>query len=260
MTAMIASRNWSLRRALIGRRTLPALFISLLPALIVAIGAWAGAWDGERDAFTDFGFSIAPLCLYFVLPMLCMFTVLPTVGELYESGSISYLWTRPSPRWKILLGIHQGSLLAFLALTAIGISANALIMATADSNSPASTGDWISRAFGLWAVMGVGAATYGAVCLLFAVWSKRSALWSIGLLIGWGAIVGALPGSLRNTSPHRYLFGLLRDWCGIKNVQEGFFVPDASPPSTFLSLTALLVVMLFALWLSTLAAKNRDVL
>ncbi len=258
MTAIRSIRSWSFQRAVLGRRTLPALAVALLPAFIVAIGAWNGAWDGKRDAFDDFGFSIAPLCLYFVLPMLCMFSVLPTVGELYESSAISYFWTRPTPRWKVLLGIHQGSLLAFLSLTALGITAVVLIMAFANSNSN-PPGDWMQRAFGLWLVMGVGGATYGATCLFFAVWSKRSALWSIGVLIGWGAIVGALPGSLRNTSPHRYLFGLLRDWCGIENVKSGFFDPDPSPPSAWLSLLVLGGLVTIALFGSFAAANRRDV-
>jgi len=260
MSAVSACRNWALRRCLIGKRILPALIAAMLPAIITAIGASAGAWSGESDAFADFGRFIAPLCLYFVLPMLCMFTVLPTVGELYETGAIGYVWTRPAARWKPLIGIHQGATIALLLLAFAGIAVNSTIMFLADRTAEVGAIDWCLRALGLWSVMAIGGAAYCAMCLFLAVWSKRSALWSIGLLIGWGAIVGALPGNLRNTSPHRYLFGLLRDWCGLENTWSGIFIPDSSPPSTAISLLVLLATTCLFLAGAYAASIRRDVL
>ena len=270
MSAISAGRKWAFNSCLRSKRLIPIMLVALLPAIISAIGAWAGAWDSDSGgAFRDLGRFIAPLCLYFVLPMMCMFTMLPNIGELYEGGAIGYFWTRPCPRWQPIIGVHQGSVLALILLCGIAIGVNMFIMMFTESisfnaelSNEASTvpfSDWLARSAGLWAVMSFGGIAYGAICIFLAGWSKRAALWSIGMLIGWGAIVGALPGSLRNTSPHRYLFGLLREWCEIENTWSGMFIPDSDPPSTLLSLATLMGITVVFLGFSYIAAQNRDV-
>ncbi|MCH2111286.1 MAG: hypothetical protein MK213_00380 [Planctomycetes bacterium] len=250
--------KWTLRSRLQGFKAVSV--ICLLPSLI----ALAAAHAGVEDPLAAFGEFIAPICLYLVLPLACMVNQLPTMTELYETGNLNYFWTRPSSRTSILVSMYNGATLAFLpfAILAAVLPAVILYFWGLKEGIPAPEHriqDWLPVVGGLTGVLVMGCASYGSICMFFAVWSKRAILWSVASLIGWGTIVGTLPGDLRATSPHRYLFALLRDWTGLNNSWSGFTVPDPSPPTMLMSLVVLLAIVPAFLFFATQAAKRRDV-
>ena len=253
LAAVRALHSYAVRRRLVGLRILPSLAVALVPCLVAAVAASVGT-----EPFELYGNFIVPMTIYFVVPFVAMFSMLPLLGELYDNGAIGYLYTRPAPRWAPLLGIYLGACLAMLPVLAIAAFGPGLILLPVDS-SP-DFGAWFGRILGLTGVLALGGISYGAVCLFFGVWSRRAIIWSVVALIGWGVVFGGLPGSMRNTSPHRYLLGLAKDWCGVENTWTGMFVPDPDPPSVFTSLLVLAgaVVVFFAL--AARAAKRRDVL
>ncbi len=256
MSAVLPLAGFMLRQRLRGLRSLPTLAVASIPAVIPALAIASGA---EGEPLQIYGRFLAPMCLYFVLPFVAMFTMLPTLGAMHEKGAVAYLYTRPCPRWGSMVGLWLGGLVAMLPALLLGALAPALVLG---SSLPGEGGflDWCAPVTGLAAVLAVGAAAYGAICLFLGVWSRRALLWALFVLMGWGSIAGAVPGTLRATSPHRYLFALMRSWCGFENGWEGLVPPDPSPPADLLSLAVLAGICALALLLAWRAALRRDIL
>lgn len=258
---LLAVQGYSFRRRMLSWKAIPALGVVLVPALMAFLFAQF-APQGQGDTPTPYrmyGEFLAPTCLYFVLPFVCMLVMLPILGELYEKGAVAYLLVRPAPRWVPLLGLYSGGLLAVLPLVLLGAIAPALCLL------PVAQGVelrfWLQRVGALAAILWIGAAPYGALCLFLGVWSRKAVLWAMALLIGWGTIVGSLTGPLRTLSPHRYLFGLLRNWLDLSNtLNNSALVPDLDPPGTLLSLLVLAAYTAGFLALAYLAIRKRDVL
>jgi ABC-2 type transport system permease protein len=257
-------RQFALRQNLLSVKALPVFGIALFPSLMAfAFRVFKDA--GLHSRFDFYGEYLAPIFLYLVLPFFCMTAILPLMHSLYDKGAIGYLVTRPTPRWVILLGLYQGALLAMIPALLLAVITPLLLLSIGDTSGAlggdsASTGAWFQRAIGLFGVLFMGSAAYSAVCLFLGAWSKKAAIWGFGLLIGWGATIGSVPGLLQPTSPHRYLFGLLREWCGIKEAWTGFFAPDLDPPGVVLSIVVLISATALFLWMAWRASRSRDIL
>lgn len=254
--AVGAVLSWSLRRRVGGARFLGALAVALLPGLNIALNvAFA---DGERDLFNVYLRYVVPMCLYFVTPFVTMMTMLPLLGELYDKGSIGYLYTRAAPRWVPLLGLYSGGVAVMLILFAAAAFVPAAIGAIATEGTSPLT--WMRVAFGLFGALALAAVAYGAICLFLGVWTKRAILWAAGLLVFWGVAIGSVPGPLRTTSLHHYLFGLVRNWCGVTDTWSGMFPPVSDPPGVLISILVLLSAALAFFLLAARTAERRDVL
>lgn len=248
--------NWSLRRRVGGARFLGALAVALLPGLNIALNvAFRG---GDEDLFSIYLRYVVPMCLYFVTPFVTMMTMLPLLGELYDKGSIGYLYTRAAPRWVPLLGLYSGGVSVMLILFAAAAFVPAAIGAFATQGTPPMV--WLGVAIGLFGALALAAIAYGAVCLFLGVWTKRAILWAAFLLVFWGVAIGSVPGSLRATSLHHYLFGLVRKWCGVTDTWTGMFPPVSDPPGVALSMLVLLGTALAFFLLAARTAERRDVL
>lgn len=254
--AIFALMGYSLRRRVGGLRFLGALAIALLPTLNLVLDvAFNGPDPRQFDLYLKY---IVPLCLYFVTPFVTMMTMLPVLGELYDRGAIGYLYTRPTPRWVPLGGLYLGgvgaTLLVFFTAAFVPAAFGAL------ATGAATPARWFGVAAGLFGTLALAAFAYGAVCVFFGVWSRRAILWSLGTLVFWGVAIGSMPGSLRETSLHHYLFGLARAWCGAAGeVFTGIFPPVLDPPTPLRSVVILLAATAVFLYLSARVAERRDV-
>ncbi len=247
----------SLRRRVGGARFLGALAVALLPALNLILDVAFG--DDDARHFEIYLKYLVPTALYFVTPFVTMMTMLPVLGELYDKGSIGYLYTRPSPRWVVLLGLYLGGVAAMLLLFFATAFIPAAIGAAASSAVPASL--WLKTASGLFGTLTFAAFAYGAVCLFLGVWSRRAILWASAILIFWGVAIGSFPGSLRATSLHHYLFGLARSWCGVSgDTFTGMFPPVTNPPTPLNCMAVLLAASIGFFLLAARVAERRDVI
>lgn len=248
--------SWSLRRRVGGARFLGALAVALLPGLNIILNAALG--DHHQEPFLLFLRYVVPMCLYFVTPFVTMMTMLPLLGELYDKGSIGYLYTRSAPRWVPLLGLYSGGVTILLILFAAAAFVPAAIGALTSHSTPPLT--WMRAGLGLFGALALAAIAYGAVCLFLGVWTKRAILWAAGLLVFWGVAIGSVPGPLRATSLHHYLFGLVRKWCGVHDTWSGMFPPVSDPPGVVVSILVLLGTALAFFVLAARTAERRDVL
>lgn len=255
--AIAATMTLSLRRRVGGTRFLGALAVALLPTLNLVLDlAFNGPNPRQFELYLEV---IVPLCFYFVTPVVTMMTMLPVLGELYERGAVAYLYTRPLPRWAPLLGLYLGGVAATLLLFFAAAFVPAAIGAA--SGGAAAAARWLLVAAGLFATLALAALAYGAVCLFLGIWSRRAILWALFLLLVWGALIGSLPGSLRVTSLHYYLFGLAREWCGVPDVAfSGIFPPVADPPTATAAVLVLLATTAAFLLLAARTAERRDVI
>lgn len=253
--AVLAILAWSMRRRVGGLRFVGALAVALLPGVNLAVNAALDPAPGE--SFQIYQRFVVPLCLYFVTPFVTMMTMLPLLGELYEKGSIGYLYTRPMPRWVPLVGIWSGGVSVLLVLFAAAAFLPAAIGAAATRGTPAS--EWLRTALGLFGALCFAALAYGAVCVFLGTWTRRAILWAAGLLVFWGVAIGSVPGSLRGTSLHHYLFGLVRAWCGIGDTWTGIFPPVVDPPAPLTCMLVLLAATVAFLYAAARAAERRDV-
>lgn len=253
--------HFAFRRRMMGWKIVFNLVVALIPSLVafIAIRAIRGGDGDLTTPYVLYGRFLAPISLYFVLPFLCMMTMLPVVSELYEKGSVGYLLTRPAPRWTVVLGLYLGGLMAMLPIMLLTAGIPGMILMPYSQGIEARF--WLQRIFGLAGILWLGAASYGALCLFFAVWSRKALLWSLGMLIGWGAVAGSITGPLRTVSLHRYLLGLMRNWLDVENTwSQGFFVPDSDPPTSTLSLIVLSVATVMFIAMAVAAIRKRDVL
>ena len=256
MGAVAACGAFTRRRRLGGLGLAPSGAVALIPTGIAALIAWRGA----GTPLDDYQRYAAPLCLSFVLPFVAMFTTLPILGELYDKGAMGYVYTRPAPRWAPLLGLFQGALLAMLPVMVLSALGPALVMMLLDRGAT-GIAEWLPAVGGVAAALTVGTVVDTAICVLLGVWSRRSILWALLVLVVWGSVVGNLPGSLRDTSPHRYLTALLRQWGNIDPQVDLIVLPvDPEPPSAGVALAALGATTVLCLFLSWRASRRRDIL
>jgi ABC-type transport system involved in multi-copper enzyme maturation permease subunit len=256
-TAVVAMLAFSLRRRVGGVRFLGALAIALLPTLNLVLDVAFG--DDPTRQYDLYLKYIVPICLYFVTPFVTMMTMLPVLGELYEKGSIGYLYTRPAPRLVPLLGLYLGGVVAMLVVFFTAAFVPAAFGALMTDAAP--PGRWLATASGLFGTLCFAALAYGAVCLFLGVWTRRAILCAAILLLGWGVVVGFSPGPLRETSLHHYLFGLARSWCGVAgDTFTGIFPPVVDPPTPLTSILVLLGATAAFLLLAAREAERRDVM
>lgn len=255
MSAISATTLFSLRRRTAGLRLLAPIAVALLPTLVLVL---ALAFSSTVQALELYRFFLVPLTLYFVLPFVTMFMMLPILSELYDGGAVGYLYTRPVPRWHPLVGLFLGGLIAMLPVFLIGVAVPAILCALADRHTEFQV--WLELVLGTFAVLAVASAAYGAICMFLGVRSKRAIIHAFIVLVILGSVLGTLPGEGQQYSLHYYLIGLAHAWCGITDSATDLFPPVAEVPSVLKSLLVLGATTLGAMVLTARAAVRRDVL
>ena len=255
MNAIYATAIFSLRQRTLGLRLLAPLTVALLPTLVLVMAIAFGASVQPLELYRQY---LIPLTLFFVLPFVCMFMMLPVLSELYDRGAIGYIYTRPIPRWQPLLGMFLGAVVGMLPVFLIGVTVPAIICAAADSDI--SIGTWLALVGGISSVLWIASLAYGAICMFLGVWSKRAIIHAFLILVVLGSVLGSLPGDGQQYSLHYYLIGLAHAWCGITDSATDLFPPVISMPSVFKSLLVIVSTTIVMMFATARAAKNRDVL
>jgi len=255
MSAIYATAIFSLRQRTLGLRLLAPITVALLPTLVLVLAIVFGASMQPLELYRQY---LIPLTLYFVLPFVTMFMMLPVLSELYDRGAIGYIYTRPIPRWQPLLGMFLGAIVGMLPVFLIGVSVPAIICAVADSDI--AIGTWLALVGGISSVLWIASLAYGAICMFLGVWSKRAIIHAFLILVVLGSVLGSLPGDGQQYSLHYYLIGLAHAWCGITGSATDLFPPVINMPSVFKSLLVIFVTTIVMMLATARAAKNRDVL
>lgn len=201
--------EWTLSQLLWSPRTIAMGVVALVPTVLVLVYRALSAADVEMP-LTGFGFFslvTAVLGFQFVAPMLALFYSTGLIADEVDSGTITYLITRPRSRHAILMGKMLGSfalqvilfvpalvLAYYLALAPSGWSA-------VGRNFPALVRDVAAGVLGLAAYSGLFAAT--------GAFLRRPVLIGLGFVFGWEAFVTYVPGFLRRLTVAHYIQSLL---------------------------------------------------
>lgn len=255
MNAILSVAHFSFARRASGMRLLGPGVIALLPTAMMALILLDPDAPATYELYRNY---MVPATLYFVLPLVCMFVMLPILSELYEKGSIGYLFTRPVPRWKPLVGLFLGGYGATLPVFLIGVLAPALLGMTFDRG--AGFQEWFSLAFSVTMLLWIAGLAYGSICLLIGVATKRPIIWAFVCLVGLGSMLGSIPGEGQQFSLHYYLISLAYRWCGITGSKSDLFSPLETVASTELSIFILVAATVVMLGLTAVAARRRDIL
>jgi ABC-type transport system involved in multi-copper enzyme maturation permease subunit len=229
--------------------------VALIPTIIslVAVQYSDEAVENPVDFLRTF---IVPINVYFTLPFIAIFLSLPTVASLYEKGAIAYIFTRPVPRWACVIGLLVGCIISAIPLLLLAALAPSLVIGIF---VPESFGEVIGLGFMQSLLLILSVIPYSALCLLFAIWSRKPLLWVVFFLFVWEIILNSLPGEEQMWSLSNYVMGLAGSMCGTTGkVADGLIAPGESPPN-WLSVCVFLGVTAVMLYLAQLAAKKRDV-
>lgn len=254
MNAVAAVARFSFWRRASGMKLLGPSIIALLPCLMMGVVLL----EESIDPFELYRSYMVPATLYFVLPLVCMFIMLPVLSELYEKGSVGYFYTRPAPRWKMMLGMYLGAYAATLPVFIIGVLGPVVLGLLVGST--ASLSEWMSLSAGIFAILAIAGLAYGSICVFIGVKTKRPIIWAFVVLLGLGSTMGSLPGAGQEFSLHYYLISLAYKWCGVSGSKADLFAPLESVASVPISLTILLSASVVMMGFTAVAARQRDVL
>jgi ABC-type transport system involved in multi-copper enzyme maturation permease subunit len=229
--------------------------VALIPTFITFVAIQYG--DGFVETPVDFLREyIVPINVYFTLPFITIFLSLPTVASLYEKGAIAYIFTRPIPRWTAICGLFAGSVVSAIPLLLIASLAPSLVFGIL---MPGSFGEVMNLGIMHSLLLAIAILPYSALCIMFAIWSKKPLLWAAFFLFFWGSVIGSLPGDAQMWSLHHYVMGLAKSMCGIEKVATGLLPPSDNPPADLFNILVLSAVTVAMIYLAQLASKKRDI-
>lgn len=179
------------------KRVAAVLVLGLLPALVA--GIWrAAAGAGRFQAEVVYN-SLAGLLVFgFILVIMAVIFGTGVISQEIEQKTISYILTRPIPRWRI--GLMK--FLAAVAAITVTLWIAAIALALVTFGPSGVTAERLGRDL---AIIPLGALAYGALFLLVATLLTRPLLWGLAYAFGWETWVSALPGHFQKFSLMAYL-------------------------------------------------------
>ncbi len=189
MTAALVLARLTFKRLLHSRSILVTLTFALLPVAY----AFAASKQGEETSLALWrtAFEISLLLLAIGPPL----HLAPTVAEEVEGKTYTYLWSRPFPRWSLIVG----KLVILVPVLCVLLSAMlaAVFIACFQGTWEAYTHTLINGVIG----MSVGVATLSCICVgLGTLVPKHPIAVSLGYVFVIDFVLDELPFALQNLS------------------------------------------------------------
>lgn len=172
------------------------LLLVLLPT-VLALTARAAAGSRFRPEVV-YGNVVSSLIFGFLLVILAVVNGTGVLSQEIEQKTITYLLTRPVPRWRLLL---MKFLAAFLMVT-VTVCASCLLVALSLFGFGRLSGTPVGRDL---LILPAGALAYGALFVLMATLLQRPLMYGLLFAFGWESWVPNLPGYFRHVSLMTYL-------------------------------------------------------
>ena len=207
MIAVRVVAQLTVRALLAGWRTLAAVVLACLPALLCAALLWV-------RAMTDLN-ALSPAALWRVLVagymhMLAILSALlfasAAIADDSEDGSVFYLLVRPVRRSLVYIGKAAGAVALSVATTGGSVLLCALVLGLGAGKAPSIPFSTLARDLG-WAVL--AAAAYALARAAVAALSRRALLLSTLFLLFFELPMAFAPTGLRLFTISHYLMSLL---------------------------------------------------
>ena len=187
----------AIRDLLRPRRLAAALVLGALPAVVA--GVWrATAKAGGFNAEVVYNALAGNLIFGFILVILAVIFGTGVISQEIEQKTITYLLTRPMPRWRIALA----KFLAACTGITITLWVSTLLLALVSFGGAGLSMERLGKDA---LVLPVGALAYGALFLLVATLVNRPLLWGLAYAFGWESWVSTMPGHFQKFSLMAYL-------------------------------------------------------
>jgi len=202
-----------------------------------------------------FGLMIWLLYVRFIVPILGVFYGTALIADEVDDRTITYLFTRPIARGAVLVGKY----LAYLACTVLLILPSVVIvfflMVPMGGSGVASAFPSLLGDLGM---LAAGLAAYGAVFAWVGARIRKPLVAGLVFVLGWEPAVLLFPGYLKRLTVAYYLQALVPHAMPQDSAISVLMQVFSEVPGMLLSLSALLVVTLGALWAATRTVESRE--
>jgi len=202
-----------------------------------------------------FGLMIWLLYVRFIVPILGVFYGTALIADEVDDRTITYLFTRPIARGAVLVGKY----LAYLACTVLLILPSVVIvfflMVPMGGSGVASAFPSLLGDLGM---LAAGLAAYGAVFAWVGARIRKPLVAGLVFVLGWEPAVLLFPGYLKRLTVAYYLQALVPHAMPQDSAISVLMQVFSEVPGMLLSLSALLVVTVGALWAATRTVESRE--
>jgi ABC-type transport system involved in multi-copper enzyme maturation permease subunit len=248
---------WSRRSAFLGLLVGGPVMLALISRIVwMMVPSESFRINGESvSGAGTFGLMIWLLYVRFIVPILGVFYGTALIADEVDDRTITYLFTRPIPRGAVLAGKY----LAYLACTVLLILPSVVIvfflMVPMGGSGVASA---FPSMLGDLGMLAAGLAAYGAVFAWVGARVRRPLVAGLVFVLGWEPAVLLFPGYLKRLTVAYYLQALVPHAMPQDSAISVLMQVFTEVPGMILSLSALLVLTLGALWAAARTVESRE--
>jgi len=248
---------WSRRSAFLGLLVGGPVMLALISRIVwMMVPGESFRINGESvSGAGTFGLMIWLLYVRFIVPILGVFYGTALIADEVDDRTITYLFTRPIPRGAVLAGKY----LAYLACTVLLILPSVVIvfflMVPMGGSGVASAFPSLLGDLGM---LAAGLAAYGAVFAWVGARVRRPLVAGLVFVLGWEPGVLLFPGYLKRLTVAYYLQALVPHAMPQDSAISLLMQAFTEVPAVVVSLSALLVLTLGALWAAARTVESRE--
>ena len=248
---------WSRRSAFLGLLVGGPVMLALISRIVwMMVPGESFRINGESvSGAGTFGLMIWLLYVRFIVPILGVFYGTALIADEVDDRTITYLFTRPIPRGAVLAGKY----LAYLACTVLLILPSVVIvffvMVPMGGSGVASAFPSLLGDLGM---LAAGLAAYGAVFAWVGARIRRPLVAGLVFVLGWEPGVLLFPGYLKRLTVAYYLQALVPHAMPQDSAISLLMQAFTEVPAVVVSLSALLVLTLGALWAAARTVESRE--
>ena len=248
---------WSRRSAFLGLLVGGPVMLALISRIVwMMVPSESFRINGESvTGAGTFGLMIWLLYVRFIVPILGVFYGTALIADEVDDRTITYLFTRPIPRGAVLAGKY----LAYLACTVLLILPSVVIvfflMVPMGGSGVASAFPSLLGDLGM---LAAGLAAYGAVFAWVGARIRRPLVAGLVFVLGWEPGVLLFPGYLKRLTVAYYLQALVPHAMPQDSAISLLMQAFTEVPAVVVSLSALLVLTLGALWAAARTVESRE--
>lgn len=249
----------TIRRLLWSRKTIIAFLVSMAPVGISVIVRISIIFRLMRLSARDLREFIPHLTmtfyLMFVTVLIALFFGTAIIADEVDNKTLTYLFTRPLRKARILLSKFAAYLVGTIALVAPSHLLATLIIATAPQIKE-SLLFHIGMSFKYMGVISLGLLAYGAIFATFGARFKQAVLWGLFVAFGWEKITLIVPGNIKKLSVIHYLLSVYPRH-NLPNRLITELLGD-SPPTFLWALVIIVLITAVFLYLSIWVFQRRE--
>jgi len=248
---------WSRRSVFLGLLVGGPVMLALISRIVwMMVPSESFRINGESvSGAGTFGLMIWLLYVRFIVPILGVFYGTALIADEVDDRTITYLFTRPIPRGAVLAGKY----LAYLACTVLLILPSVVIvfflMVPMGGSGVASAFPSLLGDLGM---LAAGLAAYGAVFAWVGARVRRPLVAGLVFVLGWEPGVLLFPGYLKRLTVAYYLQALVPHAMPQDSAISVLMQVFSDVPAVIVSLSALLVLTLGALWAAARTVESRE--